>query len=49
MEVIATIDDRAVIHRIIAHLALRSARDGPAPAVSSLRADQPAFPFALPS
>jgi hypothetical protein len=32
MELIATIDDPAVIHRILAHLALPDARDGPAPA-----------------
>ena len=51
MELIATIDDPAVIHRILAHLALPGARDGPAPAsaLSPPRADQPALPFALPS
>ena len=51
MELIAPIDDPAVIHRILAHLALPGARDGPAPAssVSPPRADQPALPFALPS
>lgn len=35
MELIATIDDPAVIHCILAPLALRSTRDGPALAVSS--------------
>jgi hypothetical protein len=47
---IATIDDPAVIQRILVHLALPGARDGPAPAcaVSPPRADQPMLPFALP-
>jgi hypothetical protein len=51
MELIATIDDPAVIHRILAHLELRGIRDGPesAAAVSPPRADQPALPFAFPS
>jgi hypothetical protein len=50
MELIATIDDPAVIHRILAHLGLPGARDGPKPAcsVSPLRDDQPTLPFALP-
>jgi hypothetical protein len=50
MELIATIDDPAVIHRILAHLGLPGARDGPKPAcsVSALRDDQPTLPFALP-
>ena len=50
MERIATIDDPAVIHRILAHLGLPGARDGPEPAaaVSSSRDDQPTLPFALP-
>jgi hypothetical protein len=34
MELIATIDDPAVIHRILAHLGLPGARDGPKPACS---------------
>ena len=34
MELIATIADPAVIHRILAHLGLPGARDGPAPAAS---------------
>jgi len=34
MELIATIDDPAVIHRILAHLGLPGARDGPEPAVA---------------
>src|SRR5262249_25812528 len=51
MELIATVDDPAVIHRILAHLALPSARDDPesAAVVSPPRDDQPAPPFALPS
>ena len=50
MELIATIDDPAVIHWILAHLGLPGARDGPKPAfsVSPLRDDQPTLPFALP-
>ncbi len=49
MELIATIDDPAVIHRILAHLGLAGARDGPEPAValSRPRNDQLAPPFAL--
>ena len=35
MELIATIDDPAVIARILAHLGLPGARDGPEPAVSA--------------
>ena len=48
MELIATIDDPAVIHRILAHLGLPEARDGPEPAasVSPPRDEQPALPFA---
>jgi hypothetical protein len=51
LEVIATIDDPAIIHRILVHLALPGARDCPehAIALSPLRDDQPALPFALPS
>jgi len=51
MQLIATIDDPAVIHRILAHLALPGARDDPAPAaaVSPPRDNQPALPFALSS
>jgi len=51
MELIATIDDPAVIHRIRAHLALPGARDDPEPAaaVSPPRDNQPALPFALSS
>ncbi len=50
MELIATIDDPAVIHRILAHLGLPGARDGPeaAPSVSPPRDAQPTLPFALP-
>ena len=50
MELIATIDDPAVIARILAHLGLPGARDGPEPAasVSPPRDAQPALPFALP-
>ena len=50
LELIATIDDPAVIHRILAYLALPGAREGPAlaSAVSPPRTDQPVFPFALP-
>jgi hypothetical protein len=50
MELIAPIDNPAVIRRILVHLALPGARNGPAPAcaVSPPRADQPALPFALP-
>ena len=51
MELIAHIDDPSVIHRILGHLGLPGARDGPEPAVavSPPRDDQPALPFALPS
>jgi hypothetical protein len=50
MALIATIEDPAVIARILAHLGLPGARDGPEPAavVSRPRDDQPALPFALP-
>ena len=43
MELIATVDDPAVIHRILAHLALPSARDDPesAAVVSPPRATSP--------
>jgi len=46
MELIATIDDPAVIHRILAHLGLPGARDDPesAVALSRPRDDQPAPP-----
>ena len=49
MELIATIDDPVLIHRILAHLGLPGARDGPEPAssVSPPRDDQPALPFAV--
>jgi len=51
MELIATIDDPTVIHRILAHLGRPGARDDPesAVALSRPRDDQPAPPFALPS
>jgi len=51
LQVIATIDDPAVIHRILVHLALPGARDSPehAVALSPLREEQPALPCALPS
>ena len=50
VELIGTIDDPAVIHRILAHLGLPEARDGPesASSVSPPRDDQPTLPFALP-
>jgi hypothetical protein len=46
MQLIATIDDPAVIQRILAHLGLPSARDGPPlpSAVSAAPAEQPALP-----
>ena len=49
MELIATIEDPAVIARILAHLGLPGARDGPAPlsAVAPPRDAQPTLPFAL--
>ena len=48
MELIATIDDPAVIAQILAHLGLPGAREGPEPAssVSQPRGAQPALPFA---
>jgi hypothetical protein len=48
MELIATIEDPAVIARILAHLEGPGARDGPAPAAaaSSPRDDPPTLPFA---
>jgi len=51
MERIATIDDPAVMRRILAHLGLPGARDGPEPlaAVFPLRGGQPTLPFARPS
>jgi hypothetical protein len=51
MQLIATIDDPAVIHCILAHLALPGARDDPAhpAAASPPRDNQPALPFALSS
>jgi len=50
MELLATIDDPAVIPRILAHLELPGGRDDPkrAPAVSPPQDDQPVLPFALP-
>ena len=50
MELIATVDDPAVVVRILAHLGLPGARDGPEPAASVAppRDDQPTLPFALP-
>ena len=50
MELIATIDDPAVIARILAHLGLPGARDGPEPAaaVSPPRDAQPTLPVARP-
>ncbi len=50
MELIATIDDPAVIHRILAHLELPGARDGPEPvaSMSPPRDNPPALPVALP-
>jgi hypothetical protein len=49
MELIATIDDPAVIARILAHLGLPGVREGPEPAssVSPPRDAQPALPFAV--
>ncbi len=50
MELIATIDDPAVIHRILAHLALPGARDDPGPRPLCFlppRDEQPALPSAL--
>ena len=46
MQLIATIDDPAVIQRILAHLGLPGTRDGPQlPAsVSAAPAEQPALP-----
>jgi len=46
MQLIATIDDPAVIQRILAHLGLPGVRDGPPPAaaVSAAPAEQPALP-----
>jgi len=46
MQLIATIDDPAVIQRILAHLGLPGARDGPPPpaAVPGERAEQSAQP-----
>jgi hypothetical protein len=46
MQLIATIDDPAVIQRILAHLGLPGARDGPSfpSAVSAAPAEQPALP-----
>ncbi len=47
MELIATIEDPAVIAQILAHLEVPGARDGPASAaaVSSPRDDPPTLPF----
>jgi hypothetical protein len=46
MQLMATLDDPAVIQRILAHLGLPGARDGPPPpaAVSAAPAEQPALP-----
>jgi len=46
VQLIATIDDPAVIQRILAHLGLPGVRDGPPPAaaVSAAPAEQPALP-----
>jgi hypothetical protein len=46
MQLIATINDPAVIQWILAHLGLPGVRDGPPPpaAVSAAQAEQPAFP-----
>jgi hypothetical protein len=46
MQLIATIDDPAVIQRILAQLGLSGVRDGPPPppAVSAARVGQPALP-----
>ncbi len=46
MQLIATIDDPAVIQRILAHLGLPGVRDGPPPpsAVSAAGAEQRALP-----
>ena len=51
MELLAAIDDLAVIARILAHLGLAGTRDGPEPAaaVSRPRDDRPMLPFVLPS
>jgi hypothetical protein len=48
MTLIATIDDPAIIHRILAHLGLPDARDGPARAAAMPTAPdtQPTLPFA---
>jgi len=50
MELIATIEDPAVIAPILAHLEGPGARDGSAPAaaVLSSRDDPPTLPFAAP-
>ena len=47
MQLIATIEDPAVVQRILAHLSLPGARDGPSlpSAVSAAPAAQPALPF----
>jgi hypothetical protein len=49
MELIATIDDSAVIARILAHLGLPGAREGPEPASSASppRDAQPTLSFAV--
>jgi len=50
MQLIATIDDPAVIQRILTHLGFPGARDGPPlpSAVSAAPADQPALPSLTP-
>jgi hypothetical protein len=47
MQLIATIDDPAVIQKILAHLGLAAARDGPQSpsAVSAARVEQQALPY----
>ena len=46
MRLLATIDDRAVIHKILSHVRLPGARDGPRlpSAISVVQAVQPALP-----
>jgi hypothetical protein len=46
MRLLATIDDPAAIQKILSHVGLPSARDGPRPpsAISVVQAVQPALP-----
>ena len=46
MQLLATIEDPAVIQRILAHLGLPGIRDGPQPpcSMTEVRAEQPALP-----